>query len=132
MPAGPAGRAPRSSRRAGGPGASGFADRSFGERSFSAGGRKTRSNSFDDGWNKTAPLAPQPGGRRGTRGKAVIVDGEANLIRSGGDSLFKQGDPVRHAKFGKGVVKRAEGDKLTVIFEGVGAKKVVATFVERA
>ena len=110
----------------------GFGDRSFGERSFSAGGRKTRSNSFDDGWNKTAPLAPQPGGRRGTRGKAVIVDGEANLIRSGGDSPFKQGDPVRHAKFGKGVVKRAEGDKLTVIFEDVGEKKVIADYVEPA
>ena len=121
----------------GGPGAGGFADRGFGERSFGergfgAGGRKTRSNSFDDGWNYTAPLAPGPGGRRGTRGKDVIVDGEANLIRSGGDSPFKQGDPVRHAKFGKGVVKRAEGDKLSVIFEDVGAKKVVATFVKPA
>ena len=110
----------------------GFGERSFGERSFGAGGRKTRSNSFDDGRNNTAPLAPGPGGRRGTRGKALIVDGEANLIRSGGDSPFKQGDPVRHAKFGKGVVKSAEGDKLTVIFEDVGAKKVVATFVKPA
>ena len=114
----------------GGPGAGGFADRGFGERSF--GGRKTRSNSFDDGWNNTAPLAPGPGGRRGTRGKDVIVDGEANLIRSGGDSPFKQGDPVRHAKFGKGVVKRAEGDKLTVIFESVGEKKVIADYVKPA
>ena len=114
----------------GGPGAGGFADRGFGERSF--GGRKTRSNSFDDGWNYTAPLAPGPGGRRGTRGKDVIVDGEANLIRSGGDSPFKQGDPVRHAKFGKGVVKRAEGDKLSVIFEDVGEKKIIADYVEPA
>ena len=39
---------------------------------------------------------------------------------------------MRHAKFGKGVVKRAEGDKLSVIFEDVGAKKVVATFVKPA
>ena len=110
----------------------GFGDRSFGDRRFGVGGRKTRSIGFDDGWNKTAPLAPRPGGRRGTRGKADIVDGEANLVRSGGESPFKQGDPVRHAKFGKGVVKRAEGDKLTVIFESVGEKKVIADYVKPA
>ena len=117
---------------AGGFAARGFGERSFDERSFEVGGRKSRSNSFDDGWNNTAPLAPQPGGRRGARGKAVIVDGEANLIRSGGDSAYSQGDPVHHAKFGKGVVKHAEGDKLTVIFESVGEKKVIADYVEPA
>ena len=116
----------------GGPSASGFADRGFGERGFGGGGRKTRSNSFDDGWDNTAPLATGSGGRRATRGKAGIVEGEAKLIRSGGDSPFKQGDPVRHEKFGKGVVKSAEGDKLVVFFEDVGAKKVVATFVKPA
>ena len=92
---------------------------------------------FDDGWNNTAPLAPKPGGRSGgrrriARAEPVIVDGEANLIRSGGDSDFSQGDPVRHEKFGRGVVKSAEGDKLTVVFEGVGVKKVVAKFVDPA
>ncbi|MYF85259.1 MAG: hypothetical protein F4178_01595 [Rhodospirillaceae bacterium] len=66
------------------------------------------------------------------REKPVIIDGEANLIRSGGDSAFKQGDHVRNEKFGKGVVKAVEGDKLTVIFESVGAKKVFASFVEPA
>ena len=39
---------------------------------------------------------------------------------------------MRHAKFGKGVVKRAEGDKLTVIFEDVGEKKVIADYVKPA
>ena len=91
---------------------------------------------FDDGWNNTAPLARKPDGRRtarrSTRDKPVIIDGEASLIRSGGDSAFAQGDPVRHAKFGKGVVKSAEGDKLTIVFEGVGVKKVVSRFVEPA
>ena len=92
---------------------------------------------FDDGWNNTAPLAPGSGGRHGgrtrmAREKPFIIDGEANLIRSGGDSAFKQGDHVRNKKFGKGVVKAVEGDKLIVIFESVGAKKVFADFVEPA
>ena len=91
---------------------------------------------FDDGWNNTAPLAPKPGGRRtarsSARDKPVTIDGEANLIRSGGDSAFKQGDHIRNEKFGKGVVKTVEGDKLIVIFESVGEKKVVARFVEPA
>ena len=92
---------------------------------------------FDDGWNNTAPLAQKTGGRPGgrrriAREQPVVVDGEANLIRSGGDSDFSQGDPVRHEKFGRGVVKSAEGDKLTVVFEGVGVKKVVAKFVDPA
>ena len=65
------------------------------------------------------------------RKKAVIIDGEANLIRTGGDSAYKQGDTVRHAKYGKGIVKKAEGDKLEVIFENGGVKKVIAGFVER-
>ncbi|MXW93705.1 MAG: AAA family ATPase, partial [Rhodospirillaceae bacterium] len=115
-------------RRAGGFGAGGFGDVGAGP------GNRDR---FDDGWNNTAPLAPKSGGRHGgrkriARDRPVIIDGEANLIRSGGDSAFRQGHQVRHEKFGKGVVKTAEGDKLTVIFESVGEKKVIARFVEPA
>ena len=111
------------SRRAGG----------FGDGGAEPGSR----DRFDDGWNNTAPLAPKSGGRHGgrkriARDRPVVIDGEANLIRSGGDSAFRQGHQVRHEKFGKGVVKTAEGDKLTVIFESVGEKKVIARFVEPA
>ncbi len=110
----------------------------FGGGGFGNGGAGSANRGrFDDGWNNTAPLAPKSGGRGGGRKRIarempVIIDGEANLIRSGGASAFGQGDPVRHEKFGKGVVKRAEGDKLTVIFESVGEKKVIARFVEPA
>lgn len=115
-------------RRAGGFGGGGFGD---------GGAGSANRGRFDDGWNNTAPLAPKSGGRGGgrrriARDKPVIIDGEANLIRSGGDSAFKQGHHVRHEKFGKGVVKTAEGDKLTVIFESVGEKRVIARFVEPA
>jgi len=125
----------------GGSGGWGYRQGGFGD------GGSDRQNTFDDGWNNTAPLTPKrkpkrdafgrpvgAGSRGGSGGsgrkKAVIIDGEANLIRSGGDSPYKQGDTVRHGKYGKGVVKSAEGDKLEVIFE-VGVKKVLAGFVER-
>ncbi len=108
------------------PHAGGFPSRGFGDGGPAGRGR------FDDGWNNTAPLARNPGGRRSAPARPVTIDGEAKLIRSGGASPFKQGDQVRHEKFGKGVVKSAEGDKLTVIFESVGAKKVVVGFVEPA
>ncbi|MDE0148933.1 MAG: UvrD-helicase domain-containing protein [Rhodospirillaceae bacterium] len=115
----------------GGQRAGGFGD------GFGGGAGQGNRDRFDDGWNNTAPLAPNSGGHGGgrkriARDKPVIIDGEANLIRSGGDSAFKQGDHVRNEKFGKGVVKAIEGDKLTVIFESVGAKKVFASFVEPA
>ena len=122
----------------GGRGGRGFPDRNFAAEGFGDGGAGSANRArFDDGWNNTAPLAPGSGGRHGGRKRAmrekpVIIDGEANLIRSGGDSAFKQGHHVRHEKFGKGVVKTAEGDKLTVIFESVGEKRVIARFVEPA
>ena len=122
----------------GGRPARGFGVGGFGGGGFGDGGAGSANRDrFDDGWNNAAPLAPKSVGRGGgrtrtARDKPVIVDGEANLIRSGGDSVFKQGDPVRNKKFGKGVVKAVEGDKLTVIFESVGAKKVFADFVEPA
>ncbi len=115
-------------RRAGGFGG-GFGGGGFGDGGVGPSDR----DRFDDGWNNTAPLTPKSGGRRRiAQDKPVIVDGEANLIRSGGGSAFKQGDHVHHDKFGKGVVKTAEGDKLTIVFEGVGVKKVVSRFVEPA
>ncbi len=106
-----------------------------------AGGRRRAGGfgggGFDDGWTGAAPLAPKSGGRHGgprriARDRSAVIDGEASPIRSGGGSAFRQGDHVRHGKFGKGVVKTAEGDKLTVIFESVGEKKVIARFVEPA
>ena len=87
------------------------------------GGRRDR---FDEA-GRTGGALPAP--RRSRR--PAVIDNEANLIRSGGDSPFRQGEAVRHAKFGKGVVKTAEGDKLTIVFAS-GVKKVLARFVEPA
>ncbi|MBI1339113.1 AAA family ATPase [bacterium] len=45
---------------------------------------------------------------------------------------YRQGDRVRHARFGVGRVTQVEGAKLTILFDGIGVKKVVDQFVERA
>ena len=37
---------------------------------------------------------------------------------------------VSHAKYGTGFIERIEGDKLQVVFDGVGRKKVIDRFVE--
>ncbi|MDD3030157.1 MAG: UvrD-helicase domain-containing protein [Alphaproteobacteria bacterium] len=44
---------------------------------------------------------------------------------------FHVGDHVVHGKFGKGVVRRVENDKLEVLFERKGALKVLARFVSK-
>ncbi|MCY4239217.1 MAG: UvrD-helicase domain-containing protein [Rhodospirillaceae bacterium] len=117
-------------------------DWGYRQSAFGDGGQD-RQNRFDDGWSNTAPLnrrrhskrdafgKPVGRGVSSAKNKAVMIDGDANLIRSSGDSPYKQGDTVRHHKFGKGVVKSAEGDKLTIIFENGGLKNVHADFVER-
>jgi len=38
---------------------------------------------------------------------------------------------VFHVKFGYGVVKAVEGNKLTVAFDKAGEKKVIDSFVEK-
>lgn len=48
-------------------------------------------------------------------------------------SLFALGDRVSHQKFGFGVVDDVDGNKITVVFDGVvGVRKVVADFLTRA
>ena len=54
-----------------------------------------------------------------------MVDPEAK-------SGFTIGDKVFHTKFGYGTVTDTEGDKLDVLFDKAGAKKLVARFVVAA
>nr|MCU0912682.1 DNA helicase II [Paracoccaceae bacterium] len=44
-------------------------------------------------------------------------------------SAFSEGDRVFHQKFGYGTVAGVEGDKLDILFDKAGDKKVVARFV---
>ena len=45
---------------------------------------------------------------------------------------YQRGERVFHLKFGYGLVKAVEGNKLTVAFDKAGEKKVIDSFVERA
>jgi len=50
---------------------------------------------------------------------------------AGGRSTFEVGERIFHQKFGYGAIARIDGNKLTVVFEKAGQKKVVDSFVER-
>ncbi|MFK5997916.1 MAG: UvrD-helicase domain-containing protein [Rhodobacterales bacterium] len=43
---------------------------------------------------------------------------------------FAIGNKVAHAKYGAGTVIGVEGDKLSIVFDGGGAKKILASFVD--
>ena len=47
-------------------------------------------------------------------------------------SSYTRGERVFHQKFGYGQVTAIEGNKLTVIFEKAGEKKVIDSFVDKA
>ncbi|MEQ1619732.1 MAG: 3'-5' exonuclease, partial [Terricaulis sp.] len=77
-----------------------------------------------------------PGWRRaqenaGKRGKPPMLEGEARLIARSGDddSSFKRGDRIFHQKFGYGLIRAVEGNKLTVDFDKAGEKRVIDSFV---
>ncbi len=53
----------------------------------------------------------------------------AELRRVGG---FNAGDRVFHQKFGYGIIRAVEDNKLTISFEHAGEKKVMDSFVEKA
>jgi ATP-dependent DNA helicase UvrD/PcrA len=70
----------------------------------------------------------------GTRGRArgpMTIEGELVAKSTGAVSAFAVGDRVFHQKFGNGNVVHVEGNKLTIVFDKAGEKKVVDRFVER-
>jgi DNA helicase-2/ATP-dependent DNA helicase PcrA len=44
---------------------------------------------------------------------------------------FKIGELVKHDVFGKGVIKNIDGKKATVIFENVGEKTLLKSFLKK-
>jgi len=79
-----------------------------------------------------------PGWRRFQASKAGVreprvIEARAAIIASSPQSgKWNRGDRVFHIKFGYGVIRAVEGEKLTVAFDKAGEKKVVASFVEAA
>jgi DNA helicase-2/ATP-dependent DNA helicase PcrA len=77
------------------------------------------------GWRRMQARSQQRGMSQPREARHTVIDLEAV-------SAFGLGDRVFHQKFGYGAVTGIEGDKLTVLFDKAGEKKVVASFVSAA
>ncbi|MGI9394739.1 MAG: ATP-dependent helicase, partial [Boseongicola sp.] len=77
------------------------------------------------GWKRLQSRSRQRGMSQPSEARNVVIDLDAV-------SAFTEGDRVFHQKFGYGIVTGIEGDKLDIMFEKAGEKKVVAKFVASA
>lgn len=77
------------------------------------------------GWRRMQNRSKQRGFGQSSQAQKMVIDSQAVPV-------FGLGDRVFHQKFGYGAVVGVEGDKLSVIFEKAGAKKVVSSFVTAA
>jgi DNA helicase II / ATP-dependent DNA helicase PcrA len=73
----------------------------------------------------------QSGEGRRARRAPLTIDGEL-VAKSTGHSPYVAGDRIFHQKFGYGDVLLVDGNKLTILFDKAGEKRVVDSFVERA
>jgi DNA helicase-2/ATP-dependent DNA helicase PcrA len=71
------------------------------------------------------------GGSSSRAKKPMTIEGELIAKSTGTESDFTLQDRVFHQKFGYGNVTKIDGNKLTIMFEKAGEKKVVDSFVER-
>jgi DNA helicase-2/ATP-dependent DNA helicase PcrA len=87
-------------------------------------------SSYDSpGWRRA-----QTRGTAGGGGRQSVIEGEGRLVAVSEPSAagaYALGDRVFHQKFGYGLVKGVEGNKLTVSFDKAGEKKVIDSFVEK-
>jgi DNA helicase-2/ATP-dependent DNA helicase PcrA len=60
------------------------------------------------------------------------IEGELVAKSTGTVSDYAIGDRVFHQKFGNGNVTAIDGNKLTIMFDRAGEKRVVDNFVQRA
>jgi DNA helicase-2/ATP-dependent DNA helicase PcrA len=70
-------------------------------------------------------------GRFAARWEPLTIEGELVARSTGVQSPFSKGDRVFHLKFGNGNVVAVDGNKLTILFDKAGEKRVVDSFVER-
>jgi DNA helicase-2/ATP-dependent DNA helicase PcrA len=82
------------------------------------------------GWKR----AQSKGYAGGPPGRTKVIEGEGRLVAVSDPavgSAYSRGDRVFHRKFGYGAVTAVEGNKLTVMFEQAGEKRVIDSFIER-
>ena len=92
--------------------------------------QENRSDATRDNWGSRSGHAVERigYGESGPKGKTI----EGELVTRGVDetpSRFSVGDRVFHMKFGNGNVSAIEGNKLTIIFDKAGQKRVLDGFV---
>jgi DNA helicase-2/ATP-dependent DNA helicase PcrA len=83
------------------------------------------------GWRR----AQARGYAGGPPGRTQVIEGEGRLVAVSDPSktsLYAPGDRVFHQKFGYGAVRAVEGNKLTVLFETAGEKRVIDSFLTGA
>jgi DNA helicase-2/ATP-dependent DNA helicase PcrA len=99
----------------------GFRDNAFG---------KEFASTYDSpGWKRA-----QANKERGyTRARPPLIEAQAFTVQTSDPAAtqFQRGERVFHQKFGYGVVRGVEGNKLTVDFDKAGEKKVIDQFVTR-
>jgi DNA helicase-2/ATP-dependent DNA helicase PcrA len=100
------------------------------------GSRWDEAPNFGAGYSSPGWRRAQQAGYRGSHpGRQPVIEGEGRLVavsEPSHASAYKRGDRVFHLKFGYGVVKAIEGNKLTVAFDKAGEKKVIDSFVEKS
>jgi len=90
---------------------------------------------FDESGDEFKQAAPEKIKRvttkRETKRKPLVIEGELIAKSTGAISSFAVGERVFHQKFGNGNVVAVDGNKLTIVFDKAGEKRVVDSFVER-
>ena len=86
------------------------------------------------GWQRAQNRAGGRGVSEPSRNRAQVIEGEGRLVAVSepAASAFARGERVFHQKFGYGLIRAVEGNKLTVAFDKAGEKKVIDSFVEKA
>jgi DNA helicase-2/ATP-dependent DNA helicase PcrA len=87
---------------------------------------------FDEEQSTYSAREPFSGGFAPKKRAPLTIEGELVAKSTGTVSDFAPEDRVFHQKFGYGHVVKVEGNKLTIVFDKAGEKKVVDSFVERA
>jgi DNA helicase-2/ATP-dependent DNA helicase PcrA len=78
------------------------------------------------GWQRAQANKQKYGGNSST------INGRAETAPSTlSDSDYERGERIFHQKFGYGRIQGIEGNKLTVVFEKAGTKKVLDSYVEK-
>ncbi len=97
--------------------------------------QKSFGSTYDSpGWRRAQTQGASPRGFSGGGGRQAVIEGDGRLVAVSAPSAagkFTRGERVFHQKFGYGAVTGVEGNKLTVMFDKAGEKKVIDSFVEK-